>query len=457
MGLPPVSALFEPVTCFPAWHTVYKKYGGRLSGVVKSGCSTSGGNVQCRPEDMARAAGAKIGTPVSLEVYTLARYLASEVGSGTVEEKVAVAQAAVNRAVYVERLPHGILSLLLYRQKPGHPNYGYYGPIHAFAADGSHTSPYGRWAATSKDPTVGDLILALALVDGVFDGFNKGADDQNGPNGLSDPIGKIYSQAKNHDYWVGPLPGVNPWHTFLYRHLPEIPPSSPQGQFLIQRAVAAMKTGKPSWLMTPVCGTNPLRAKLMPAVAGFTGVGLLGFLLVGILGRRRRLLGGRDSDWWKHHASERDRGRLCYKTKTAALQVFRDANRPTIDAWGGLDVSASPAEFDALNHKYSLTGKRAVRSLARALWVATPNKPPYCLDRIDLEALNQTSPGQHGRGFVLPPWAYTQRTDDAERAHYEAEEAKAKESRLRRMFDRAFDKALMRRGVQPVDEEAAPF
>jgi hypothetical protein len=121
---------------------------------------------------MANDASGKVGFPVSLEAYTLARYMASEVGSGPAAEKIAVGQAAVNRAV-LERLPGGILDLLLYRQPVGHPNRGYYGPINVEPRT-------GRWAATSRDPTRGDIILAVELLNGTFDGFNKGADDQDG-------------------------------------------------------------------------------------------------------------------------------------------------------------------------------------------------------------------------------------------------------------------------------------
>lgn len=454
MGLPPVSVLLQPSTCFPAWHVQFKKYGGRGLSVVKSGCSTSGGNVQCRPEDMAKKAGEKIGMPVSLEVYTLARYLASEVGSGTVEEKIAVAQAAVNRAVYVERLPHGILSLLLYRQKPGHPNYGHYGPIHG--PEGVSTAPYGRWAATSKDPTAGDIIIAQAvLVDGTFDGFNKGADDQMGPEYLSDPYGSVEKHAKNHKYWVGPLPGVNPWRTFQYRTLKDVAPDSELGRFLIARGQQAMRSKKPSWTLTPICGQSKLRTTA-PLIGLGLGAGLLGFLLIGIIGRHRQLLGGRPDDWWKRRG-ERDRGRLCYRTKTAALQAFRDANQPTIQAWGGLDVSSPPAEFDAINHKYNLTGRRAVKTIARALWVTAPSRPPFCLDEIDLETLNSTAPGQHGRGFILPNYVYAAKANSDEARHHATAQRDEAERRARRAIDQAFDTALYKRGLKPADDDAAPF
>lgn len=389
--------------------------------------------------------------PVSLEVYTLARYLASEVGSGTVEEKIAVAQAAVNRAVYVERLPQGILSLLLYRQKLGHPNRGYYGPIHG--PEGVSTAPYGRWAATSRDPALGDILVAQGVLDGSFEGFNLGADDQMGPEYLKDPVGSISKHAQNRNYWVGPIPGVNPWKTILYRHLPGIDPVSDAGRWLIARGELAMRSKKPSWLMTPTCGQSVVR-KLAPAIGIGLGVSLFAFLGVGLFGHSRGLLGrlgGREDDWWKRRTKKPERGRLCYSTKTTALQAFRDANQDTIHSWGGLDVTSSPAEFDAINHKYNLRGRKAVKSLARAFWVTMPNRPPYCLDHIDLNALNETSPGQHGRGFVLPNFAYVHKADAAQMRHYEIVEQQEVESRAKKAIDEAFDTSLYRRGIRPPD------
>lgn len=455
--LPPIATLVEPVSCYPAWHTTYKKYGGRLLGVVNSGCvKDANGNVPCNPADMARVAGQKLGTDVSLEAYTLARYLATEVGNGTVEEKVAVAQAAVNRAKYVEKLPRGILDLLLYRQRPGHPNYGWYGPIHG--PGGVTTAPYGRWAATSKDPTYGDIILAMALVDGVFDGFNKGADDQDGmeyTSAFPDPARTVRERGAKRRYWVGPLPGVDHWRTFLWRSAPEVAPDSELGRYLIARGVAAVSDrSRPKWTFLPVCGTSRTRA-LMPAIATFLGVGLASFVAIGVLGRKGGLVEGPADDWWRGKRERKER--LCYRTKTAALQAFRDANHDTIENWGGLDVTASPAEFDAINAKYGLKGRKAVRSLARALWVTMPKDRPFCLDRIDIAALNETSPGQHGTGFRLPRVAYDAQADREQESYYQAQRERDVENRMRRAIDAAFDKALYKRGLKPVDDDAAPF
>jgi hypothetical protein len=179
-----------------------------------------------------------------------------EVGSGTIEEKVAVGECARNRANLVWKLPGGVLQLLLYRQGTGHPNRGYYGPIHAGSGD-TRTSPYGRWAATSRDPTIGDVVLADFVLSG--SDFAKGADDQNGPNGLTYPYQKPIEQAKSRNYWVGPLPGINVWHTMLVKHMPYVSPDSMIGKMLVQQAIEGLKATEiyknkaPDWSQVPIC------------------------------------------------------------------------------------------------------------------------------------------------------------------------------------------------------------
>jgi hypothetical protein len=251
------SLLNPPDSCFPWWHTQFAAIAGRGNLVINSGCSTIGGNVQCDPEAMRakaeatlRAAGYNLS--LSLPAYTLARYIAAEVGSGTPEEKVAVAQAAINRT-RLEKL-RDINSLLLYRQASGHPNRGRYGPIHLIAADETRTSPYGRWAATSRDPSVQDVAITSFVLAGGAGDFARGADDQDGPEGLDNPVRKVQAQALRRDYWVGPLPGVDHWHTFLYRYLPDVAPDSDLGQWLTARGVAALASkARPNWAGYQVC------------------------------------------------------------------------------------------------------------------------------------------------------------------------------------------------------------
>lgn len=199
--------------------------------------------------------------PLPIAVYTMGRYISSEVGSGTPEEKVAVAEAALHRA---EKRGISANDLLLYPQAGGHPNRGYYGPINVCAtraADGSCaklTAPYGRWASTSKDPGVDDLLIAEFVLSGRSSNFSKGADTQYGMEYLSDPIGKVRTLAAKGTYWVGPLPGVDHWHTFLIAERPDISPQSVQGQALLQRGVQALSSSaRPDWSALAVCPTGP--------------------------------------------------------------------------------------------------------------------------------------------------------------------------------------------------------
>lgn len=268
--------------CFPWFHAVYA---GMSQRAVPSGCATVGGNVNCSPESMRAAAEARgkaegwwpSGKSMSLGTYSVARYITSEVGSGTIEERVAVAEAVVNRARLARTDVNG---MLLYRQPSGHPNRGYYGPIHG--AGGTSTAPYGRWAATSKDPTNVNLLLADLVLSGKSGNFAMGADDQNGMEYFDSPSGNVRKEADQGDYWVGPLPGVDHWHTFLYRHW-DVSPSSALGAALLKRGLDAVANrSRPQWGGLPVCaGGAPLGTGEKIALGFLLAVGLGGGFLVG--------------------------------------------------------------------------------------------------------------------------------------------------------------------------------
>lgn len=249
-------------TCWPAWHP---RYVGLSNKPISSGCATVDGNVQCDPAAMAAKAG------VSLPVYTLARYMQSEVGSGTIEERVAVGEAAVNRARLAGT---DILARLLYRQPAGHPNRGYFGPIHG--PGGTSTAPYGRWAATSKDPSPQTLALAELVLSGRSGNFARGADDQNGLEYFSNPAANVRGQAAEGDYWVGPLPGVDHMRTFLYRHYDNLSPN--EAAALLQRGLDAVAAGRPTWKIDCVDGGSGL-----PGLQAGSGPLIAGIILVGSL------------------------------------------------------------------------------------------------------------------------------------------------------------------------------
>jgi len=107
--------------------------------------------------------------------------------------------------------------------------------------------------------------------------------------------------------------------------------------------------------------------------------------------------------WWRKSLPKRALSKVCFRTKTDALNVFADYNRTTIDNYGGEDALHRPSEFEAINHLYDLKDKRKVRTIAQALWESLRVKRgPYCLDDINVQILNETAPGEKGVGFQVP-------------------------------------------------------
>lgn len=108
--------------------------------------------------------------------------------------------------------------------------------------------------------------------------------------------------------------------------------------------------------------------------------------------------------WWTRRAPRESK--LCYATKTDALNKFREWNQAVIDDYGGETAQGSRGEFDAMTKHGALP-----KNIAEALWIALPpektryGKGPFCLEDIDVQALNETSAGQHSRsGFTLPEY-----------------------------------------------------
>lgn len=145
-------------------------------------------------------------------------------------------------------------------------------------------------------------------------------------------------------------------------------------------------------------------------------------------GRPRRgvkLAGGKDvlkampDRWWQKRAPAGDR--LCYATKTDALNKFREWNQRVIDDYGGETAGGSRGEFDALTKHGALP-----KNIAEALWLALPpektRKGQFCLEDIDVQALNETSPGQnHAAGFTLPEYVSEKLIDRRYEEHYARE------------------------------------
>jgi hypothetical protein len=299
--------------CYPPFHATFAPLAAGPQTTVFSGCSLNAqGNIGCAPEAMRTNAEAQLqrlapglfSGRLSLEAYTLARYMASEVGSGTVEERVAVGEAAVNQA---KRRPgsSSILNVLLYNQSAGHPNYGFYGPIHG--PDGVTTAPYRRWASTRLDPTVLTLLLANLIVTGQSNNFARGADDQSdlfNRKAYPNPVGTLQFMATKGNYWVGPLPGVDHRKTFLFRNF-GFSPVSPQGAALLMQGIAAVSSNAaPDWPANlPICTTAPTSTSStgrsnfatfmigMGAVGGLVGLGWLSLRVAKSLATSGTMLG----------------------------------------------------------------------------------------------------------------------------------------------------------------------
>lgn len=131
-------------------------------------------------------------------------------------------------------------------------------------------------------------------------------------------------------------------------------------------------------------------------------------------------------NWWRRARPRRER--LCYRKKSDALRLFLDANYETVESYGGAGRQESCEEFDSINHKYSYGFRRrpCARSIAEAVWYAlrgsgAGGSPPYCLDEIDLDALNDTDPGVYHGGFRLPDVAYEEVHRREQERYYEDE------------------------------------
>jgi hypothetical protein len=125
--------------------------------------------------------------------------------------------------------------------------------------------------------------------------------------------------------------------------------------------------------------------------------------------------------WWTRRAPAG--AKLCYASKTDALNKFREWNQQVIDEYGGETAGGSRGEFDALTRHGALP-----KNIAEALWLALPperthyGRGPFCLEDIDVEALNETSAGQnHPTGFTLPEYVSEKLIDRKYEEHYRDE------------------------------------
>lgn len=267
-----------PTTCYPWWYPSMMGSAAQpwANKIIPSGCSADGtGSIPCAPSSMRASAEAwlrsnapevlaLLGGVLDQDTYTFARYMHSEVGSGTVTERVAVGEAAVNQA------KNRAGALGSWRSKLNGmliPN-GKYGAIHCPAAycaslgKSADCNCAGRWAATTRDPSVMSLVLANLVVTGASGDFANGAMTQWGPEYLKNTNGTrmgtgtsrarvetfvryAASSSGGRYFWVGDLPGIDPWHTWLAS---KKKPLGFTDEMAIQRGIEALAldgSGKP--------------------------------------------------------------------------------------------------------------------------------------------------------------------------------------------------------------------
>lgn len=254
--------------CYPSFHLVFAPSVGTAvdQRILRSNCPVeSDGNIRCAPEAMRADAERQLQSSgfwpsnklLDLATYTLARNIQSEVGDGTVEERVALAESTINQGLRrgAPTPQQAVLKAALYAQPSR-----LYGAINA--PDGGSLRS-GRFTSTSRDPSILSTLIADFVIRGGSRNFAQGADDQDGleyQSSFSDPIKRILQYAKESSYWVGPLPGVDHWKLTLFRKY-NVSPSSPEGLALIQRAkvyfsIAAYENGKVVRALRPVWPAN---------------------------------------------------------------------------------------------------------------------------------------------------------------------------------------------------------
>jgi hypothetical protein len=256
--------------CYPPWHAVFQPLvHGPAEAVLHSGCTVNPAtsprpsDIDCDPEAMRQAAEHQLQTSafwptnksLTLDTYALARNIQSEVGSGTPEERVALAETTINRALQKRMTPAQLILMSAHKR---------FGEIQT-------GNPSNRFTASSQDPSILSTLIADFVLSGQSNNFAQGADDQDGlefSKYFPDPVWKVKHQAQTGDYWVGPLPGVDHWKTTLWHHY-GYKPTSAEGQALIARALpyfsnprytaskqpVVVREMRPAWpLDLPICG-----------------------------------------------------------------------------------------------------------------------------------------------------------------------------------------------------------
>ena len=171
----------------PWWHGMWSPWRGKAAG---GDAATASAKLQSLG----------LGTVSDLE-YALARGIQSEVGDGSDEEKVCLAELVVNRA---HKLGVSVMSLLV-------------GNDGAFDHVGN-----GRFVSTFAVPNVDAVLIARFVLSGQSENYARGANDEMGYDLWSSSasliqkvVDDVQAAAAQGKKWIGHIPGVDPWHLYL--------------------------------------------------------------------------------------------------------------------------------------------------------------------------------------------------------------------------------------------------
>lgn len=212
----------------------------------------------------------------SQDEYSLARNITTETGTGSAEQKMAMGLSTVNEARRRGMTVHGLI--VLNNRLPNR-----YGRIHPHGS--TSAAPFGRFTASSKEPSVEDIVIARFILDGHAgrfpDDFAKGANDQAQVRTES-WVRALWSRRQ---YWVGEIPGVDASDVALFITRKDIAPQSPEGLALLDFALKHL-VGRPKGEFVPpgrcvqtmpvaqtIRGGFSLAEKLGMAALAFTAVG----------------------------------------------------------------------------------------------------------------------------------------------------------------------------------------
>lgn len=198
-----VRYIFDP-SRLPWWHHIWDRWRGTFAGST-------------RADAEAKLKSLGLASEVSETEYGLARCIASEVGGGTPEEKVCQAEVIVNRA---SKRKSTIIAVL-----------------------------DAGFASTKQSPSIDDVLIAKFVLSGQSKNYARGANNTMGYDqsdfgtsrtvvnqAVIDDVNA--SAANNRQWWVGPIPGVDPWHLFLY---------CDRQDYTVADTLAALRRGRASW------------------------------------------------------------------------------------------------------------------------------------------------------------------------------------------------------------------